>query len=300
MDIQRFASNPLLRRRQHPTIGANLNGPSIMRAPEWLPNPLGRYYLYFSHHHGSFIRLATADRLEGPWRVHPGGTLRREQTRCSDHIASPDVHVDHARRRIVMYFHGPLRPVPPELPANLQAAGQYSFYSDSADGLHFIPKPEVLGAPYFRVFTWQGWTYALGMPGIFYRSRDGVSGFERGPQLFSRAMRHTALLLRGDRLHVFYSNAGDCPERILHSAIDLRVDWQAWQPSPAETVLAPELEYEGAGLPLVASVRGWAPQPVHQLRDPGIFEEDGRVYLFYSVAGEAGIGGAEFLSGLAV
>jgi hypothetical protein len=32
---------------------------------------------------------------------------------------------------------------------------------------------------------------------------------------------------------------------------------------------------------------------VNQLRDPAIFEEDGRVYLLYSVAGEAGIGIAE-------
>jgi hypothetical protein len=30
--------------------------------------------------------------------------------------------------------------------------------------------------------------------------------------------------------------------------------------------------------------------PANQLRDPAIFEEDGRVYLLYSVAGERGIG----------
>jgi hypothetical protein len=33
--------------------------------------------------------------------------------------------------------------------------------------------------------------------------------------------------------------------------------------------------------------------PVNQLRDPTIFEEDGRVYLLYTVAGERGIGLAE-------
>jgi hypothetical protein len=32
---------------------------------------------------------------------------------------------------------------------------------------------------------------------------------------------------------------------------------------------------------------------VNQLRDPAIFEEDGRIYLLYSIAGEAGIGIAE-------
>jgi hypothetical protein len=29
--------------------------------------------------------------------------------------------------------------------------------------------------------------------------------------------------------------------------------------------------------------------PVNQLRDPALFEEDGQVYLLYSVAGERGI-----------
>ena len=29
---------------------------------------------------------------------------------------------------------------------------------------------------------------------------------------------------------------------------------------------------------------------MNQLRDPAIFEEDGRVYLLYAVAGEGGIG----------
>ena len=33
--------------------------------------------------------------------------------------------------------------------------------------------------------------------------------------------------------------------------------------------------------------------PVRQLRDPGLFEEDGRTYLFYSFCGEQGIAAAE-------
>ena len=33
--------------------------------------------------------------------------------------------------------------------------------------------------------------------------------------------------------------------------------------------------------------------PMNQLRDPAIFEEDGRVCLLYAVAGEGGIGLAE-------
>ena len=67
------------------------------------PKPLGRYYLYFSHHAGKFIRLAYADALTGPWKIHEPGTLRIEEApRCHDHIASPDVHIDEARREILV------------------------------------------------------------------------------------------------------------------------------------------------------------------------------------------------------
>ena len=78
------------------------------------------------------------------------------------------------------------------------------------------------GTPYFRVFQYGGYHYAIGMPGVFYRSRDGLTGFVEGPTLFSENMRHCAVRLAVDRLSVFYSNAGDCPERILMSEIDLR------------------------------------------------------------------------------
>jgi hypothetical protein len=40
-------------------------------------------------------------------------------------------------------------------------------------------------------------------------------------------------------------------------------------------------------------VRSTAYGHVNQLRDPAIFEEDGRTYLLYAVAGESGIAIAE-------
>jgi hypothetical protein len=55
------------------------------------------------------------------------------------------------------------------------------------------------------------------------------------------------------------------------STIDLTPDWMPWTPSEPITILEPGIEYEGAGLPLEPSKRGWAPEPVRQLRDPGIF-----------------------------
>jgi hypothetical protein len=144
-----------------------------------------------------------------------------------------------------------------------------------------------------RAFKWDGYTYALGMPGIFYRSRDGLTCFEQGPTRFTPHMRHAALNLEGNRLQVFYSNAHDAPERILLSTVELSADWMTWQPTPPVTLLHPACDYEGSSLPIELSQRGWAPKPVHQLRDPAIYREGNRTYLLYSVAGERGIAIAE-------
>jgi len=86
---------------------------------------------------------------------------------------------------------------------------------------------------------------------------------------------------------------GDAPERIYHSAIDLRADWHDWTESPPVEILRPERPWEGADAPLEPSVRSTAHGHMNQLRDPAIFEEDGRIYLLYSGAGERGIGLAE-------
>jgi sucrose-6-phosphate hydrolase SacC (GH32 family) len=132
------------------------------------------------------------------------------------------------------------------------------------------------------------------MPGQFYRSQDGISDFEAGPLLFNRNMRHAGVLKRGDNLWVFWTQVGDAPERILMSRIDITKPWMQWQVSETVEVLRPELTWEGADAPVEPSVRSVAYGHVNQLRDPYIFEEAGRTYLLYVVAGESGIAIAEF------
>ena len=106
-------------------------------------------------------------------------------------------------------------------------------------------------------------------------------------------MRHVCFHRRGHDLDIYYSNVGDLPERIKRTTIDLRKDWREWRGTRFEEVMRPEMDYEGANEPAVRSVGGSKHQPVHELRDPCVYEEDGRVYLLYSVAGEQGIGLAE-------
>ena len=73
----RLDGNPILDPDLDPTLTDNINGPSLIRVPDWVPEPLGRYYLYFaSHQGGQYIRLAYADQLSGPWAVYPPGIPR--------------------------------------------------------------------------------------------------------------------------------------------------------------------------------------------------------------------------------
>lgn len=284
--VRRFATNPIIRPHLDARMGDNINGPSLIRVPDWVAHPLGRYYLYFAHHDGRYIRLAYADDLTGPWRMHAPGVLGLEQARFAGHVASPDAHVDHVARQIRLYYHGADR-------SSGAGVSQATRVALAHDGLRFTALPPLLGRPYFRVFQWRGDHYALAMPGVFYRSRDGLADFEEGPTLFDDRMRHTAVLLDGDRLTVYFTNAGDCPERILRSVIALTPDWRTWRPSEPALVLAPERPYEGADRPCLPSQRGLVAEPVHQVRDPAIFREDGRTYLLYAVAGERGIAIAE-------
>ncbi|MGE0419683.1 MAG: hypothetical protein AB7O80_23005 [Acetobacteraceae bacterium] len=317
VQVRRLLDAPIIGPDLHPSIGVNIQGPSLIRVPDWVPGRLGRYYLYFADHKGSYIRLAYADALTGPWRIHVPGSLHLAQSLfpteplvptpdelalfqaryrergaaishdvlseiTTPHIASPDVHVDQANQRIVMYYHG------------LERVGtQVTRAALSADGIVFHARPEILSKSYLRVFRHGGWTYGLAMPGQFHRSRDGLSGFEDGPLLFNPNMRHAAMLKRGDALHVFWTQVGDAPESILLSRIDLSGDWMGWRDGPSQVVLRPEREWEGADAPCVPSVRSTAYGMVNQLRDPAVFEEDGRVFLLYAVAGESGIAIAE-------
>lgn len=306
MHATRLLDAPIIRPHMDAHMGDNINGPSLTRAPVWLAETdvgrLGEYYLYFAHHKGGYIRLAFADELTGPWTTYEAGTLQLEESHFPGaidefppelaehiargevyaHIASPDVHVDDEARQIRLYYHGQLRD-----------GRQVSRVATSSDGIHFEAREEILSTSYLRIVHLDdaaepGW-YGMSMPGIVYRSNDGLGAFEQGPQLFPDTMRHCALLRRDDTLWVFWSNVGDAPERILASPVGLRGDWREWEAGPAVEVLRPVHAWEGADLPNVPSVRGYAPEPVNQLRDPAVFEENGEAWLLYAVQGEGGI-----------
>lgn len=286
MQAIRLTDEPIINSDHLIAAGGNINGPSLIRVPYWVPNPLGKYYLYFGHHNGKYIRLAYADHLVGPWQLHNSGVLPLQQTLFKGHIASPDVHVDQEQQQIRMYFHGS------DAETDLTTP-QYTRIACSDDGLQFQTSKPILGNSYWRVFKLKQYWYSLEMPGLFYRALDPSGPFERGPVLFSPTMRHGAVLLVDSVMHVFYSNAGDCPESILHVGIDVTHDWNQWRCSAVTKLLSPETDAEGANVQMQPSIRGVADEPVCELRDPAIYVENHRYYLLYSVAGEQGIAIAE-------
>jgi len=288
--LKRFASNPLIAVGQHAELGNNINGPSVIRVPKWVDAPLGRYYMYFAHHDGDYIRLAYSDSPEGPWQIHHGGVLPLASSLFKGHIASPDVHVLEELQEIRMYFHGS------DAPTSDTDAEQFSRLAISNNGLDFVVREESLGNSYLRVFSYADSWYALAMPGIFYRSNDGLSKFEVGPTLFTQQMRHSAVRVQGNTLQVIYTNVGDEPESLLLSTIELTTDWLQWQASKPVQLLKPEFPYEGADLAGTASVRGMSIVARNELRDPALFVDGDKHYLYYSIASEQGIAGASLLA----
>jgi hypothetical protein len=166
---------------------------------------------------------------------------------------------------------------------------QVSYRAVSADGLDW----QVAGPPtaetYLRVFTVRGRTFAMARGGVLMALADDGT-FRSGPAPIPRPIRHVAVLVRGDRLHVVYSCIGDAPERLLHTELDLSADWSDWpQATPEAELMSPDRSWEGGGLPIYPSRIG-ATDLANQLRDPALFVEGDQVWLVYAGGGEAVLG----------
>jgi len=294
---------PLISVDAFPQSGGNINGPSLIRCPDWLDPQPAKYLLYFAHHEGHSIRMVTSDHLCGPWKRHEPDPLELEDSgfaveapahtdlhpeareyidRDADgnypHIASPDAHVDNQNKQVRLYYHG-----------RTHNGLQRTRVALSANAFDFSAQSELLALAYLRVFQQDDWHYAIAMPGQLYRSRDGLSNFEAGPRLTEEPIRHHAMLKHQGDWYVFWTRVGDTPERILVSTLETGADWRDWHFGETAEVHRAQKPWEGTDLPPHASRYSSIMQRVNQLRDPAIFEEDGRIYLLYAIAGEQGI-----------
>lgn len=248
----------------------NINGPSLIKVPDFVKNKLGKYYLYFANHLGKNIRMAYSNNLKGPWTLYEPGTLQLNDTFCRGHIASPDVHIED--NQIVMYYHGDIYD------------GQYTMKAISNNGINFTTDNNKLGLFYFRAFDYLGETYAIAknknIDGIIYKKEN-----EKFIPLFNLIdnIRHSAVYVDENTLYIFYSKVGEAPESLYICVI------KDWEIVSNYKFKEPEYDWEGFNQPKTNSKFGMALGFVNELRDPYIFKEDKDLYLLYSYGGESGI-----------
>jgi len=284
--VTRFPQNPLVTVDSSPTLGVNVNGPTVIRVPDWVERPLGRYYMYFGNHRGDFIRLAYADAVTGPWKVYEPGVLHARDTAFyrpqpdpqpevmlpggySTHLASPEILIDNSRKRIVMWSHGwysngerwPVGLAEARAWSTQKGYGQFTQAAESTDGLHFTSRPALTKDSYLRVFPYGGYWYGFMRLGQMGRAKDPLDSFDLGGNPFrdspyANRVRHVALVPRGQQLQIFFTVIGDAPERVMFTTMDLTKDWSAWRVAPAVEVMRPQTPYECANVPAAPSQVG--------------------------------------------
>jgi hypothetical protein len=272
------------------TAGQFTNGPTVIKVPDWVEDPLGTYYMYIADHHGLDIRLAFSDSLSGPWAVSPKPVLRLKRTLAiRDQIASPDVYIDDASHMIYMTVHGK--------PIGKGYENQVSVLVESQDGIVFAQDPSYAGSiwatfAYARILKIDD-TFVQFDPKAHKVSRaDFITGPFSATVDYSlpidRKHRHASVLLDGSTIVIYYTRVRDAPERIYRATIDASQPWGEWALANEQCVRRPELSWEGAKFPVDFS-KGGPANSVNQLRDPFIYDDGTHRALFYSYAGESGI-----------
>jgi hypothetical protein len=101
--------------------------PSVIRAADYFPEPLGDYYLYYApHERPGGIALAYADSINGPWTEYAGNPLITNSWPphygTVSHISSPHAVWVEGEQQLFLYFHG---------------ENTITRYATSTDGIHF-------------------------------------------------------------------------------------------------------------------------------------------------------------------
>jgi len=256
----------------------NINGPTVIKVPKWIKNPLAKYYMYFAHHKGTHIKLAFANNIFGPWNVFQKGVLSLNEIQGRDHLASPDIYFSN--ERIFMIYHSVYK-----------KSVQLSSIAVSNDGLNFTPKTERFASFYFRRFVFKSEIYGFAKSensyGCIYKLVNNK--FQIVNNKFIYNLRHGSIIIENNKVYCYFTRIGDSPEKVLVCNINM----DTFNPSIFSTVIEPKYNWEGVNNKLEPSKFGMARSKFHQLRDPFVFKENNLKYLFYSVQGEAGIAVAE-------
>jgi hypothetical protein len=258
--------------------GNNINGPTLVKVPNFCLNKLGNYYLYFAHHRGKYIRMAYSDNICGPYTIYENGVLSLKNTPGNDHIASPEIIIKD--NKFILYYHTIY---------NIGYNSQSTFVAESYDGLLFVSTNRNISHPYFRYFEYQSNSYGIAMKG---HSCQHIYNFINNKFIDNcdilQKTRHCHVKLINNKLFIFYSVVGDCPEHICFSEL-CKNDNGTFYTLEQKSLVYPELEYEHNNLPPIKSKYGASFEKINQLRDPYVYVEEDNVYILYSICGEQGI-----------
>lgn len=258
--------------------GNNINGPTLVKVPSFLLHKLGKYYLYFAHHNGKYIRMAYSDSICGPYTLYKDGVLSVKDTPGKNHIASPEIIIKE--NKFILYYHTVY---------NSGYNTQSTFMAESYDGLSFVSTNTNISHPYFRYFEYQSNSYGIAMNGCLGQH---IYNFINNTIIDNHDIlentRHCHVKQIKNKLFIFYSVVGDCPEHICFSELCKNEDGTFYT-LEQKSLIYPELEYEHNNSAPIKSKYGASFEKINQLRDPYVYVEDENVYILYSICGEQGI-----------
>lgn len=191
--VERLPGNPLIAEVAAERGYVNINGPTVIRVPAWVPNPLGKYYLYFAHHKGSYIRMAYADTPTGPWTLREGGVLSLAESGFPTELVASSsesgmaalfetfsLHV--VRDYMVLAYRATITD-----PATRKARG----ITAAANKATHVASPEIFLDESERrlVMYYHGYNEKGGQSSRLATSRDGLSFTVQAEQVFSTYLR---------------------------------------------------------------------------------------------------------------
>lgn len=274
--------------------GDNINGPSIIKVPDFIKNPLGKYYCYFADHGGKYIRMAYSNQITGPYKLYKNGVLHLDNIPGFNHLASPDVHIEE--KKLCMYYHCPYKN---------GKTSQSTFCSYSNDGLTFISDNINIIHPYFRKFNYKNNLYGLAMKTVdcntisYQMKEEGCLSVTVIMKQINNTWkevceilpwsRHTCILTINNKNYIFFSSVNDIPEHIKMGELLIDEKNNTYNIINIKSIIKPELFYENHNEPLNKSKYGSSSDFVRQLRDPYVIKDNEEFYILYTVCGEKGI-----------
>ncbi len=222
--ISKFSDSNLIKdEKKHGFI--SLASPTVVRVPKWIKKPLGKYYLYFSHHKGEYIKMAYSDSINGRWTIYNDTilspknstliTYRTTQSNLKDvfnHNNSTETfallsQLDFKNNNTSVDSNDP-HIASPEIIINNESKEIVIFFHGmvsgniqkckiaiSKDGLNFNAKSKILTGPYLKLVEYKNSYLGISMSGVFYKFSKNLKNMKMELMLLIKLHLNVVFLL---------------------------------------------------------------------------------------------------------